>query len=474
MHEEPAKKDSYVVTADLLIPGKGDPMKDAGIVVEGTKITQVAKISELATTSSHLPKYHVSFTCSYSSVQVRVQTRLSNWCQIVDIFLHESIKFRYIGTNNLKVKCLMPGMWDCHVHLMGIQKVAGDAILESQQNMALSGARSARDLMLLLNAGFTSVREMGGYGLQLARAVEEGTLPGPKIYSANSIISPTGGHADMHTLHKPWYDDACAHGLPCATADGVAECLRIVRMQLRAGAHVIKICGSGGVGSERDNPIDQEFSDEEIRVMVEEAARAQRIVGAHCHGKAGIMACLRAGVKTIEHGSYMDEDAADLMKEKGAVVVFTRLIVENALSLKDFLAPSGYAKIQAVAKAQANAMKIAIARGVTCAIGTDTCGSIPGSKIATQGVNGKELLYHVQAGMTPLQAIEAATASGPLTLGPQAPKAGQLVEGYDADFIGLDRDPLEDIKVLSGPSHVTHVWRQGKLFKSPECPVSCL
>lgn len=369
----------------------------------------------------------------------------------------------------------MPGMWDCHVHFMGLTKVAGDAILESQQNMALSGVRCARDAMLLLDAGFTSVREMGGYGLQIARGVDEGSVVGPRIYAANCIISPTGGHADLHTLHKPWYDDACAHGLPCATADGVAECLKTVRSQLRAGANVIKICGSGGVGSERDNPVDQEFSDEEMRVMVQEAARAQRIIGAHCHGKPGIMASLRAGVKTIEHGSYLDEEAAKLMKEKDAILVTTRLIVENGLQLGlEYFSPSGWAKLQDVAHAQWIAMQIAIDKGVKCAIGTDSCGTIPGSKLIRQGLNGKELYYHVKAGMTPLQAIEAATANGPLTLGPQAPKAGQLKEGYDADFIGLDEDPLNDIKVLSGPEHVTHVWRMGKCYKSPGHPVSCL
>ena len=287
--------------------------------------------------------------------------------------------------------------------------------------------------------------------------------------------SPTGGHADIHDLPKPWYDDACAHGMPMATADGIPECLRAVRMQLRAGANVIKICGSGGVGSERDNPVDQQFSDEEIKAMVDEAARAQRIIGAHCHGKPGIMACLRAGVKTIEHGSYIDEEAADLMIEKGAILIATRLIVENGLILgKEMFSDVGYAKLLKVATAQWEAMKIAISKGVTIAIGTDSCGSIPGSTIIKQGLNGKELAYHVKAGMSPIQAIEAATANGPLTLGPQAPLAGQLKEGYDADFIGLDENPLEDIEVLSGPTHVTHVWRQGKCYKSPGHPVSIL
>ncbi|OQO09382.1 hypothetical protein B0A48_04780 [Cryoendolithus antarcticus] len=416
------KATEYIVTADLLIPGRGKPLKNSGIHVSGSKIASVGPSATLLAESPDVPSTHV--------------------------------------------KVLMPGMWDCHVHLLGIHKVSGDAFIDAYKNQVLSGARSARDVMLLLDAGFTSVREMAGWGLQLDRAIQEGSLVGPKIYSSNCIISPTGGHADLQDLPVPWMQDMCSHGAPFLTADGPDECMKAVRLQLRAGADVIKICGSGGVGSERDNPIDRQFVDAELKAIVEVATQAQRLVGAHCHGKAGIVAALHAGVKTIEHGSYLDAEAAELMKSKGAVLVATRLIVENALKLKDFLSPSGYAKIEAVAKAQWNAMQIAIKKGVTIAIGTDTGVSMPNS-IATQGLNGKELYYHVKAGMTELQAIESATANGPLTLGPRAPKAGQLREGFDADFIALDENPLDDIEVLIGGKHVTHVWKQGVAYKWP-------
>lgn len=414
--------DSYTVTADVLIPGRGQPMKNAGIVIEGTKIKHVTSSEEIARNFSHLTTTHV--------------------------------------------KVLMPGMWDCHVHLMGIHKVAGDAFVDAWKSQVLSGARSARDVMLLLDAGFTSVREMAGWGLQLDQAIQEGSLVGPKIYSSNCIISPTGGHADMHNEPLHWCDEMTEHGAPFCTADGPDECMKAVRKQLRAGADVIKICGSGGVGSERDNPVDQQFTLAEMKAMVEVATQAQRIIGAHCHGKAGIDAALEAGVKTIEHGSYLDAESADLMKKQDAILVATRLIVENALKLKDFLSPAGYAKIEAVAHAQWNAMQIAVKKGVKIAIGTDTGVSMPNS-IATQGLNAKELYYHVKAGMTPLQAIESATANGPLTLGPRAPKAGMLKEGYDADFIAVDENPLDDISVLIGGKHISHVWRQGKAYKWP-------
>jgi imidazolonepropionase-like amidohydrolase len=142
--DEPAKKDTFVVESDLLIPGKGDPIKNGSIVVEGNKIKKVGTSSSLATEYSHLPKYHV--------------------------------------------KVLMPGMWDCHIHFIGVQRVAWDAILESATKMALVGARTAPDLARLLDAGFTSVREMAGFGIQLDQAIEEGSIVGPKIYSSNSII----------------------------------------------------------------------------------------------------------------------------------------------------------------------------------------------------------------------------------------------------------------------------------------------
>jgi imidazolonepropionase-like amidohydrolase len=429
LQQIPAQEETYAVTADLLIPGRGSPIENAGIVVSGKIIKHVCLIKDLTTSFGHLKTTHV--------------------------------------------KVLMPGMWDCHVHLMGLHKVSSDAFIDAYKSPVLTGARSARDVMLLLDAGFTSVREMAGYGLQLDQAIQEGSLVGPKIYSSNCIISTTGGHADFHDTPLDWCQDMQRHGAPFCVADGPDECMKAVRLQLRAGADVIKICGSGGVGSERDNPVDQQFTSAEMEAMVLVAAQAQRIVGAHCHGKAGIDAALRAGVRTIEHGSYLDEESADLMKEKGAVLVSTRLIVENALKLKDFLSPAGYAKIEAVAIAQEKAMRVAVKKGVTMATGTDTGVSMPNS-IATHGLNGKELFYHVRAGMSPLQAIEAATANGPLTLGPRAPKAGLLKEDYDADFIALDENPLDDIKVLIGGKHVSHVWRQGVPYKWPGHPVSII
>nr|MBA2338028.1 amidohydrolase family protein [Acidimicrobiia bacterium] len=179
----------------------------------------------------------------------------------------------------------------------------------------------------------------------------------------------------------------------------------------------------------------------------------------HCHGKPGIMAALRNGVHTIEHGTYLDDEAADLMRERGAVLVPTRFVVEWLQDKADTLPAYAYRKATAIAERHAMAMKIAVAAGVTIAMGTDI---FVGGEY---GMNSAEIRYLVDAGLTPLQAIEAATANGPLTLGPQAPQSGRLEVGHDADVIALDANPLDDLTVWGDPTRVTHVWKAGRAVK---------
>jgi imidazolonepropionase-like amidohydrolase len=226
-------------------------------------------------------------------------------------------------------------------------------------------------------------------------------------------------------------------------------------------AKVIKICASGGVMSEVDHPIHQQFSDDELRAIVDEAARAERIVAAHCHGKPGIMAALRAGVKTIEHGSYLDEEAADLMLEKDATLVPTRFVIDALLARGDQMPRYAFEKLNLVSGHHEQALKLAVAKGVRIAMGTDIF--VSGSDY---GRNSREITHLVNAGMTPLQAIEAATANGPITLGPQAPRSGQLGEGFDADVIAVDFDPIADPGSWGDPDRVTHVWKAGAAVKT--------
>lgn len=419
--EERAKL--HGIKADLLIPGRGEPIKKGAVIIHEN-------------------------TIAYAGSQ-------------------SSIPAKFKAVQFTEVPVIMPGLWDCHVHFFGEGPGNAGSYEGFLGNSAESGARITKDLEKTLLAGFTTVREVGGYAGEVAKVVEEGTILGPNIYSSIAPISMTGGHGDIHQMALGALLDACAHGLPMALCDGVPDCIKTVRKMIRRGAKVIKICASGGVGSLLDDPQDAQFSPEEIKAIVDEAARAKRVVAAHCHGKEGIINALNAGVRTIEHGSYLDEECAALMKEKGAILVATRLIVAGGLPFKDLWPPYAYKKLVEIAAQHKKAYALAVKSGVKIALGTDQSTSEQGT-FNTHGRNGKEFWYAVEAGLTPLQAIEAGTATSPETLGEHmAPKSGQLREGYDADLIALSGNPLDDIDILSEPKNVTHVWKGGKLFKSP-------
>jgi imidazolonepropionase-like amidohydrolase len=176
------------------------------------------------------------------------------------------------------------------------------------------------------------------------------------------------------------------------------------------------------------------------------------------------MAALEAGVRTIEHGTYLDDDCCDAMRETSAILVPTRTIVADILANKESVPDYAYAKLEAIAATHADAVARAHERGVTIAMGTDIGLSVSGAP-TSWGTNGAELAHLVQLGLTPLEAIEAATAIAPLTLGPQAPRSGQLAAGYDADVITLTADPLADIAVLTDPANVVGVWTGGRQVK---------
>ena len=406
------------IQAELLIPGKGEPIANGTVIVEGAVITFVGPTGSAPAT----PEAKV-----------------------------------------FEVPVVMPGLWDCHAHLFGSPSwsLEGAAWVLP----AAAGARATADLARYIEGGVTSIREVGGYGVELAPVVEEGSVRGPNIYGAGEVLSTTGGHGDVHSIPLDIYEGVAARSrIIGRLADGPAECVKAVREQLRRNARVIKICASGGVMSEVDHPVHQQFSDEELRAIVAEAARAERVVAAHCHGKPGIMAALRAGVGTIEHGSYLDEEAAELMKEKDAILVPTRFIVEELLGMEAHVPGYAYRKITGLAETHAQALKIAIATGVRIAMGTDIfpSGPVHGFRYS---LASREMRHLTEAGLTPLQAIEAATATGPLTLGAQAPRSGLLQEGFEADLISLDRSPLELDSIWGDPERVTHVWKGGRLVK---------
>ena len=326
----------------------------------------------------------------------------------------------------VRVHVVMPGLWECHGHFFGMATMDTQEVMHTP--LPVSAVRAAKSVEAALGAGFTSVREAGGLGVHMARLVDEGIISGPSIYAPGAILSQTGGHGDIHAFPVAWVTDMCERGGFSWLCDGVPECLKAVRSQLRLGAKVIKICASGGVMSEVDHPVHQQFSNEELRAIVEEAGRAERSVMAHCHGKPGIMAALEAGVRTIEHGSYLDEEAAIAMRETGAILVPTRFIVEQGFGRRT----DAGLRVQEDGRHRGQPPagdKIAHEVGVSIALGTDifSTGTATGM---SWGMNGREFVHLVDAGLTPIEAIEAGTANGPLTLGPQAPKSGQLAEGY--------------------------------------------
>jgi imidazolonepropionase-like amidohydrolase len=409
------------IEADILIPGRGEPIRDGCVVLDGATITYAGPIAGAPTTPS-------------------------------------------AGVH--RVPAVLPGLWDCHAHFMGLFT---PNLAELASNPpALMAMRVAKDAAVALRAGFTSVREVGGLGVWVSRAVAEGTVKGPNVFGAGAVLSPTGGHADLHMYPVHWVCDFADRIGMLRQCDGVPECLRAVRLQLREGARLIKVCASGGVMSQIDDPIHQQFSSTELRAIVEEAGQAERIVAAHCHGKPGIMAALEAGVRTIEHGTYLDEECAEAMRECDAVLVPTRLIVEEFLAYGTAAGLPDYAqrKLLAVADRHAEAIGIAHRHGVRIAVGTDVGGSGPTTP-ARWGQNGAELGYLVRYGLSALEAIEAATATAPSTLGPQAPQSGQLQAGYDADVIAVSGDPSVDVGILADAVNVTHVWRGGERMKAP-------
>ena len=406
---------AYRIDAENVILGNGDLIKNGSIVFEQNKITYVGE-------NEHAPKTD-----------------------------------KITSTNTV-----IPGLWDVHVHFSGIKTPSMETTLTNHPMTA--ALRCVWDANELLMSGFTSTRDVGGVGIFLNRAIQEGAITGPRIYGANKVISTTGGHGDVHNLDLDTMHHLSSqpNSLLGELADGVDGCYRAVRKQLRVGADAIKFCASGGVMSEIDHPIHQQFSLEEQKAIVDEAARAEVSVAAHCHGAPGIKSALLAGVKSIEHGSYLDDELADLMIEKDAILVPTRYVVEKLYRGAEASGAPEYAmnKLRGIYDVHKNAIQIAIRKGVTIATGTDMFTSGPNS-LFRFGENAFELELLVSLGMKPMDVIKAATYHGPMVLGKRAPKSGMLASGYDADLVLLNSNPLDDIKILQDRSKIINVVKQG-------------
>ncbi|MCH8906881.1 MAG: amidohydrolase family protein [Candidatus Heimdallarchaeota archaeon] len=410
---------SNKINAEYLIIGSGEVIKNGAVVFEGTKVTYAGE-------SEHAP-----------------------------------------NADNVKTAVtVMPGMWDCHTHFTGIKSPSLESTVFVNPLEAV--IRTTWDVKEMLLSGFTSTREVGGMGIYLNRAISDGIILGPRIYGAGKILSITGGHADIHNLNLDALDvlNHVSGNQLGELVDGVPECYRGVRKQLRSGAEVIKYCASGGVLSEIDHPIHQQFSDEEQKAIVEEASRAQVAVAAHCHGAPGIEAAIKAGVTTIEHGSYLNAELADSMVENGTILVATRYAIEKLFVGAEKMGVPTYAmdKLRGLYDQHREAVKIAIKKGVTIAMGTDMFTTGPDG-IFRYGDNALELEYLVDMGMSPSEAIVAATKHSAMTIGKKGVYTGVLEKDFDADLLVLNSNPLNDIKILQNRENITNIVKQGIFVK---------
>lgn len=346
-----------------------------------------------------------------------------------------------------------PGFFDCHVHLTSS---GVDVMQRLQRPFSYQFYEAARNLQATLATGITTVRDAGGADLGIQRAVADGLVPGPRLLIAVNIIGQTGGHTDG--WFPSGYDVplSVAHpGRPDAMADGADELRKVVRSLVRAGADVIKICTTGGVLSPRDDPTHTQFSPEEVEVVVREAAAAGLGVMAHAQGSAGIKNAVRAGVRSIEHGIYLDDEAIELMLAHRTWLVPTlvapRAVVAAAAAGAQ-LPAAVVAKAVEVAEVHLQSVRRAVEAGVPLAMGTD-------SGVGRHGSNLEELPLMQACGMPPEQVLASATSQAAKLCGLQD-EAGRLAPGLAADLLVVDGDACD----LDGlRERVRQVWQRGEL-----------
>jgi imidazolonepropionase-like amidohydrolase len=353
---------------------------------------------------------------------------------------------------------LLPGFIDMHVHLVGrALEDAGSsesAVKDYPGFAAIAGAEHARRTLL---GGFTSVRQVGAGGFEdigLRKAIEAGYVPGPRIQAAGHSLGITGGHCDENNYKPGLMDNTPASGI----ADGPDAVRAAVRYQVKYGADAIKTCATAGVLSGGDAEVGVlQYRLEELQAMVDEARKMGRKVAAHAHGTEGIKVATRAGVASIEHGSFLDVEGAKLMAERGTYLVPTLMAGEAVLRAADAgkMPPYIVVKARAAATAMRNGIKLAIANGTPIALGTD-------AGVGRHGENAHEFTLMVEwGGMTPMQAIVAGTASAARLLGWDA-RLGTLAAGKLADIVAVPGDPTRDVKALE---RVSFVMKGGVVFK---------
>lgn len=353
---------------------------------------------------------------------------------------------------HLAGKTLVPGLTDLHVHLTG--DPGGDFWKEAVEPEDWGVVVGAKNALVTAKAGFTTVREAGSApttAFSLRRGIAEGLIPGPRIVAAGPPLAIIGGHGDV-TGFRQDVNELLNSGFTCT---GAQECAAKVRKASQAGSDVIKITATGGVLSQQGRGLEAHFTSEEMKAIADTAHSLGLEVMAHAHGARGIEAAARAGIDTIEHGTYLDEAAARAMKERGTVLVPTLMAFQGISQRlgKGIYTPTVEAKVRAVADKAQMFMGQAMKWGVPIAFGTD-------AGVFDHGKNAGEFRLMRAQGMSDRQALASATTAAAKVLG-MSTEIGRIAPGYSADIIAVTGDPTKDVTVLE---KVEWVMARGKVI----------
>lgn len=338
---------------------------------------------------------------------------------------------------DLSTMTVLPGLSDSHVHLTSDARVHGyNRLTRSTPRAAITGVMNAKRTV---EAGFTTVRNLGApdfADVALRDAINDGDVPGPRVIPAGRAIGITGGHCDSNLLPYEYKD------VGGGVADGPWAVRAKVRENKKYGAEVIKFCGTGGVLSKGTSIGAQQFTAEEMEVIVDEAHQLGMKVAVHAHGEQGIRTAIRAGVDSVEHSSLISDEGIELALENGTVLSMDIYVSDYILSEGEAagILPESLEKERQVGKAQRERFQAAVEAGVPIAFGSD-------AGVYDHGLNGKQFAYMVEWGQTPMQAIQSATSVNAKLFGLEG-QIGVIRPGASADIIALDENPLENIKAL--------------------------
>lgn len=352
---------------------------------------------------------------------------------------------------NLKGKTLLPGFMDMHVHLTGD---AEDNFLASKGNsIPRQTVKAVKNAKKTLMAGFTTVRNLGAKGysvIGVRDGINAGEVPGPRIWAAGHSVSITGGHCDDN------FSPPEAQSISGGVADGPWAVRAKVRENIKYGANTIKVCATGGVFSKGTKVGIQQLTEEEIKSAVDEAHMRGLIAAAHAHGTEGIKASIRAGIDSIEHCSFMDQEAIDLAIKYGTYLSCDIYNTEYTLAFGEAngVPEENINKEKLVSKAQRDSFRKAVKAGVNMVFGSDAA-------IYPHGDNGKQFSRMVKFGMTPIQAIQSATINSANLL--KQDNLGQIKVGFLADIVAVDGNPIKDISLLED---VSFVMKDGVVYKN--------